>query len=428
MSKLETKSAAELEQKQMVDDIKKSLAEGLAAVDKKTEDLAQALDEVKKSGAGLDQKQIDELKKVSEGAMGHVNTINEEIKKMVTRVDSMDAELKSAIQAAVHNQTKSVDRFEMFEDIMKKSEGVQAFKRGSASAARIDLDRKAAAAMTTGNVSDLLQPERRPGIIERPVQALTIRSLIPAVPVGPGVSTINFVREELPEGGPAMVAETTLKPKTQFKFSQDSETVKTLAHLADASKQILDDAPGLQAFITNRMTYMLNLLEENQLLLGDGTGENLNGLIPNATAYALPAGLVGTNIIQLVDKIRAAKLQARLSFYAPDAVILNPVDVANIELLKDADKLYQFTSWAQGGVGRLWGLRVIESDSIPVGHFLVGAFALAAEIRDREGLSIAFSDTHADNFSHNMITIRVEKRTALVILRPGSFIYGSTTV
>jgi len=50
---------------------------------------------------------------------------------------------------------------------------------------------------------------------------------------------------------------------------------------------------------------------------------------------------------------------------------------------------------------------------------------MGATIYDREQMNVAVSTEDGDNFSQNMVTIRVEGRLALTVERPQAFVYGS---
>jgi HK97 family phage major capsid protein len=73
----------------------------------------------------------------------------------------------------------------------------------------------------------------------------------------------------------------------------------------------------------------------------------------------------------------------------------------------------------------LWGLPVVESDSITAGTFLVGAFGTGAEIINRMDAMIEISFEHDQNFVKNICTVLCELRSGLAVRRPGAFIYGS---
>lgn len=246
------------------------------------------------------------------------------------------------------------------------------------------------------------------------------------LPVGRTSSlTIEYPREDVFTNSAAPVAENTLKPESDITFTAAKSDVATIAHWIPASKQVMDDAAFLAGYIDNRLREGLRQEEENQLLNGDGTGVNMLGIVPQATAFSSTGIPTGPNQF---DVIRWAKLQVRKSFYYADAVVLNPADWAEMELDKDGDGNYLHSVVTNGAQPRLWGMRVVESDAIAEGSFLCGSFGMAAQIWDREQANVMVSTEDRDNFVKNMCTIRAEERLALTVYRPASFVGGSLTV
>jgi HK97 family phage major capsid protein len=270
-----------------------------------------------------------------------------------------------------------------------------------------------------GAAGEIIIPQRIAGWVTPPNRILTIRDLLPQ-----GRTTSNavdFVQETGFTNSAAPVAEGAQKPESSLEFTLRTSPVRTIAHWLQASKQVLEDIPQLESYINTRLTYGLKLVEEEQLLAGDGTGQNLLGLIPQATPYDRTRSKVGDTRI---DIVRRAMTQLRLSQYQPDAVVLHPTDWEDIELQKNTQGTY---IWAnpRGLLGpTLWGLPVVESTSLAPGEFLVGAFKIAAQIWDRDDVQVDISTEDRDNFIKNMVTIRVEERLALVVYRPESFIFG----
>jgi len=73
----------------------------------------------------------------------------------------------------------------------------------------------------------------------------------------------------------------------------------------------------------------------------------------------------------------------------------------------------------------LFGLSVVPTTSIDEGSFLVGSGdSEASEIRDRMEMQVEVSTEHTDYFVRNMVAVRAEKRPALVVKRPNSYVYG----
>lgn len=271
-----------------------------------------------------------------------------------------------------------------------------------------------------GSAGDLVVADRQPNIIAPMLRRMTVRDLL--MPGRTNGNTVEYPVETGFTNNAAAVAEGNLKPQSELKFDKRQLKIGTIAHWIPASKQILADAPMLQSYIDGRLRYGLAIEEERQLLLGDGTGDNLLGLIPQASAYAphasLPAGAT------MIDKLRYAILQAALAECPATGHVLNPIDWANIETTKDDTGRYVIGNPQDGAEPRLWRLPVVETPSMQVDKFLTGGFAMAAQIFDREDVSVEISTEDRDNFVRNLVTILAEARLGLAVFRPEGLIYG----
>jgi HK97 family phage major capsid protein len=185
---------------------------------------------------------------------------------------------------------------------------------------------------------------------------------------------------------------------------------------------VLADFPMLASLINGRLRIGLGIAEENEILLGDGTGEHLLGLIPQATDYNTSLNRAGDTMI---DTIRHAMLQVTLAYYPSTGIVMSPTDWHNLELTKDNENRYLMASPSSRTPPMLWGLPVVASHAMVQGGFLVGAFALAATLWDREDANVSVSTEDQDNFVKNMVTILCEERLALTVERPRAFVYGN---
>jgi HK97 family phage major capsid protein len=268
-----------------------------------------------------------------------------------------------------------------------------------------------------GSAGALVVTDRRPGILPIPQTRLVVRDLI-----APGTTTSNaieYVKESGFVNNAATVPETTLKPESDIQFELVTTTVTTIAHIARASKQILDDAAQLRSYVDARLRYGLKEEEERQLLLGAGTGGDLHGILPQATTYAAPITVADAT---RVDQLRLMMLQVALSEFPPTGIVLNTIDFTRMTLDKDAQGRYMFGD-PQGIVTpRLWGLPVVETTQIAQGTALVGAFAIGAQIFDREQINVEISTEDRDNFARNMVSLRCEERLGLAVFRPEAFV------
>lgn len=269
----------------------------------------------------------------------------------------------------------------------------------------------------------VLLPERREGeIIAEPDRKLVVKDLVTVGQTDQAL--IKYFRELARTGAAGIVPDdgVTVKPLIDKTWTSESAEVKTIAGRMEIHKHMLDDIPALRTDIDNTLTYEVNKVENAQILAGDGTGENFDGLIPNATAYAQgarePAGAT------ILDRLRLAMLQVSAAGYVVDAHVLNIWDWAQAEMLKDTTGRYIFGNPFQDTpTPRLWGRRVVDTEDMPEGDFLSGAFKLAATYYERQGIEILLSSENRDNFDKNMLTVRGEKRGVVAVKRPLALCY-----
>ncbi|HEY0125299.1 MAG TPA: phage major capsid protein [Rhizobium sp.] len=269
--------------------------------------------------------------------------------------------------------------------------------------------------------TSLVEGHRIAGIIQPYERQLVLRDVI-----GSGRTTSNsveFAKETAFTNNAAPVAETTLKPTSDLAFDLSSAPVRTLAHIFKISRQMLDDVPALAAYVGRRGTYGLKYVEEQQLLIGDGTGQNLNGILPQATAFA-PAFTSDSETA--IDRILQAISQAEDSDIPVNAVVLNKRDWRKITGIKDGEARYLSAASPFGTTDpRLWNLPIVATNAMPVGEFLAGAFGDGAQIFDRLDVEVLLSTENEDDFVKNMATVRIEERLALAVYRPDAFVTGS---
>lgn len=315
-------------------------------------------------------------------------------------------------------------------DQVIESEGFQAFAAKSAEKAKINIKATITSATTdaAGSVGAAIQPHRLPGIVTPPDRTLTVRDIIST-----GTTTSNmveYVKEKSFNNAAAPVAENpgTSKPVSDIQFELKDAPVRTIAHVFHVSRQAINDVPQLAAYINARGVYGLKYVEENQLLYGPGTGQNLLGIAPQAAAFKWSqySGLV-SGTPQMADMLRLAMLQVRQAEYHATAIMMNPADWAAIELLKTTGGSQEYV-WANPralAAPGLWGLPVIDTASVAPNQFMIGDFVRGATLWDRESATVELSEHHGTNFTENLVTVRIEERIALTVTRPSAFVRGS---
>ena len=225
---------------------------------------------------------------------------------------------------------------------------------------------------------------------------------------------------EYEDGGPF-----GLKPQTELAFSGQQAPVRTIAHWEAAHRNVLSDEPQLRGIIDNELLYGLRLEEDNQILSGSGTGDDLTGILNTSgvQTYSWSSGATGPVADNKADALRRAATLAFLSYYQPTGVVLHPNDWEDIELVKDSNGQYLMAiSIAVGGEPRVWRMPVVDTPAIAEGTALVGAFGIGAQIYDREQANIRIAEQHSDFFVRNAVVVLAEQRLALATKRPEAFV------
>ena len=274
-----------------------------------------------------------------------------------------------------------------------------------------------------GNLAGYLYPSYRvPGIVEDPRRAARVRSLLNVIPTTAGA--IDWIRESGFTNNAAVVAEGGAKPESAITFENKSNTIKTIAHWIPVTKQILADAPGLQAYIDSKLIYGLYLKEDDELLYGTGEDGDIHGITTDedVQTYNWSDGTVRDTKL---DAIRRAMTKAYLAYYPVNGIVLHPSDWEDIELLKGSQGHYIWVNVVVGGQERLWRTPVVVSAALQKGTFITGAFDLGATLWDRQEVTISVSGSHSDFFIKNKLAILCEERVELTVERPESFVVGA---
>lgn len=207
-----------------------------------------------------------------------------------------------------------------------------------------------------------------------------------------------------------------IKPEGAMAFKKVQETVKTIAVWVPATKRALSDVGQMRGIIDQELRADLDEELEDQLLNGDGSGENMTGILNTSgiLTQAWDTDLFTTTRKALTTLRTTGKTIAT-------AWVVNPTDMETIDLLKDGENRYYYGGPLREGPRTLWGKPVVESETKAQGTALLGNFEKAV-LWDRERATLQVSDSHEDFFIRNMVAFLAEMRAAFGVLRPSAFI------
>jgi HK97 family phage major capsid protein len=272
-------------------------------------------------------------------------------------------------------------------------------------------------------------PDYQAGIIFGPDRREHVRDLIS---VGTTSSnSVPYIIEYAYTDSTDVTSEGAEKKQSDFDLKMLSGTVRKITAYLILSEEMLADVEGLMSYISSRLPSKLKLKEDYELLYGNNTGQHLNGIITQATAYS--DNLADADISEidvLVDACRQVRTYSGsgANEYQATAILIHPTDATKIKLTKDDNGNY-IHPWIfmPNGQITLDGVPVFVSTAITAGQFLVGDFKLGAQVFDRRQASVEISYENEDNFVKDMVTVRIFERITLCVYRPLAFIYGTFT-
>ena len=262
-------------------------------------------------------------------------------------------------------------------------------------------------------------PMQRPGIIPGNFLPLTVRQLIPTINVTG--NAVNSLKENAWTNSAAEVSQGASKNESDLTFTNYDVNIRTVAHWIKVSNQLLADAPAVAAYIDTRLRDGLSQRVEMQLIKGDGTSPNLSGLTDSGNYTAFTADS-GANLIESINK---AKYAMWATGNMPDTVIVNPADWGAMERTREGAGTGAYLYGAPGTDAFMspFGVRVVLSNHVTSGYFIIAALRSSTTIFQRQGAVIEMGYVNED-FTKNLVTIRAEERLALAVDRPAGVYYG----
>lgn len=336
---------------------------------------------------------------------------------MQKHLDQLDVKMQKSGGSA---QTKTFNQ-NLGEAIENATDELKAFagKKGG----EMSIQMKAAGDMSTANFTGgsyaSLTTDVRQAPLIAPDRTVYLRDILPSGTTDAG--TITYPRAIGGEGAPAVWTPGTTKPIFDFDFDSKTVNVQWIAGIVRVPRAMLDDVKFLRSYLQANMLKALLKAENAEILNGDGSGQHLLGLMPQATAYDGDFTLM---IEQIVD---AAHGQIADKGFNASNVIMNARDAVKVALNKASGSgEYDLPPGTVGYVdGRLTiaGLNVLTlgSNQMPATNWLAGDFS-AAQLITRLNPELRIFEQNKDDVEKNMVTIRIEERIALATYFPDAFV------
>lgn len=277
---------------------------------------------------------------------------------------------------------------------------------------------------------DVIEPDRVTELTRDPVRQVFIEG-ISDVTSNMSSNALSYVEAVSESGAPLPTAELATIPQKDWTFQEFKANLKKIAVINKHSVEILQDAPQLVSALKGWLQEDVNIVVDDQLLNGNGTGDNLDGIFN--VAEVLDATEVGTKRVadaNLYDVIRVAMTKIAVNGkgkFMANYILLNPEDADVLDLTKDADGRYILPPFRSADGNLIKGARVIENVGITEGEFLVGDFR-KLHIGTKGGVQIEMSNSDGDDFSNDILSVKIRRRIASYLRQNDSGAFWTGTI
>lgn len=284
---------------------------------------------------------------------------------------------------------------------------------------------------TTNLSSAVVVPFREQGIGKAPDNKITLLDLISRATINS--NRVSWVERSARTDGmstnaTAAVSEAAQYPQSDFTWIQKFAPVEKIGTFIKVTNEVLEDWDQALNEIKNELFPMVERAVERAVFNGTGVSPQMQGIVDTGIAAAFTeTGLNGLIITpNHFDVLRAAFAQLALANYTPNAVMVNPIDGAMMDLPKNADGVYLLPPFI--GVDRrsIAGVRVVESNLIPAGYFLMGDFTKDTLFTKR-AIEIKIWDQDSTDPEYDLKTITASVRAVNRIKTPdyNAFVYDT---
>lgn len=250
-------------------------------------------------------------------------------------------------------------------------------------------------------------------LVEAVTRPIAVIDIIPSGVTG--MAAIVYMEETTRTHAAAEKGEGLAFAESQFAFTERSVTVRKITDSIPVTDEQLADVPQVESYLNNRLSFGVRQRLDSQLLVGDGAGVNLEGILNKTGIQTQAKGGDPTP-----DAIYKAMTLVRVTGRAePNATILHPNDWEPIRLLATADGVYIWGSPSEAGPERIWGIRIVMTTAETENTGLVGDFT-HCQLFERQGIEVRVAFVN-DDFTKGLQTIRASMRVGFPIYRATAF-------
>ena len=241
----------------------------------------------------------------------------------------------------------------------------------------------------------------------------------------------KYLEETTYTNNSAPTAEGSALGENALAFTERTEEIRKIGAFIPMTEELLADVSASQGYIDSRLRFMVRQTISDQIIGGSGSGVNLTGILNktgiNSFNYSSFSGSL-KRIGQLFEAITEIQKDA---FMNPDAIIMHPSDWYQVVTEVNAVTTSGALNPLFVGAGNfndavrpsIWGVPVVVSTETTAGDCIVGTFGggQAIHIVARQGMEVAMSDSHDENFVKDIVVMKATVRMGLPIYRATAF-------
>lgn len=262
-------------------------------------------------------------------------------------------------------------------------------------------------ALLSGEVSTPPQVE----VAELPDVPTRLLDLIPRQELNE--ATFAYLRQTGRINNAAVVADGALKPTSTFAFQEIEDKARVVAHLSEAFPlRYLSDHETMINVLGHQMAVGIWEALEEQIVNGDGTGENFTGILEVAGTTDVP---FATDVI---TTLRTARTVLESKGERVTGVAMHPDDVQALDMTREDGATGGFLL-GDDTCRRIFGPGVqgVASLAVPEGTAILGDFG-QTRLRVRENVSTLSATQSGELFDRNQVKLRTEGRFGFQVSRP----------
>lgn len=347
------------------------------------------------------------------------NEVSKQVKEEVEKATKEMKEIisKTELEIKALNEKPKAEKNVTFESSLKeateKNEQFLNVAKGGKQSGPIFIETKSVVTMgldttveAVGSASQI-STTRDTGIVST-IRARILKYLGAGVSVGSivGDNKAMWIEELDEQGTPIFIGEGYGKTALSVRYEEREKKARKIGVYGKVTTEMMRNLPSLINYIKNNLMRRVDIKTEDQLFVGNDTGDNLAGLSGYATAY--DGGGLSITTPSYADVFRGLALQVEKAFGIATSVFVNPDILANMDVEKSADGIYLMPPFRGANGNTVAGMRLISSNGLPSGVDFIGGDLSVVNVMFSDNMSIQIG-LDGNDFTNNKKTILVEQ-------------------